>query len=197
MPPRPPHCDAVDPTATIHDELAGYLRSQGLPEDSGVSLRWVWVRFLGIPLVFPNFDARRTVLFAHDVHHLLTGYDTTWRGEGEIGAFEIASGCGRFWAAWMFNLWGFLFGLVLAPRRTFRAFVRGCHARNFYGAPPDEVRRRTVGDARHELGLDLGHGASPADATRFIAWAVFVVALNATLLFGCAALVAAAIGAIH
>jgi NADPH:quinone reductase-like Zn-dependent oxidoreductase len=34
----------------------------------------------------------------HDIHHVLTGYDTTWRGKAEIGAWEIASGCGRHYA---------------------------------------------------------------------------------------------------
>jgi hypothetical protein len=163
---------------TVGQRLAAHLRAQGLPADSGVAQRWARVRFLGVQLVFPNFDARRAILVLHDVHHLLTGYATTWRGEGEIGAFEIATGCKRYWAAWMFNLGGFLFGLVLAPARTWRAFVRGRRCTNFYGQPADAVLQRTVAGARAELGLDRPPpAATAADRIAFARWAALVVAL--------------------
>jgi hypothetical protein len=156
--------------------LREHLDASGLPLDSGVSKRWIWVRFLGIPIVFPNFDARRAVLVTHDIHHLLTGYATDWRGEAEIGGFEIASGCKQFWAAWFFNLGGFLFGLVIAPCRTFAAFVRGRRCTNFYGADSRRVLERTVDAARRELGLDLEIGpATPRDKLAFLGWVVLVV----------------------
>jgi hypothetical protein len=156
--------------------LREHLAASGLPVDSGVSQRWIWVRFLGIPVVFPNFDARRAVLVTHDVHHLLTGYCTDWRGEAEIGGFEIASSCRRFWAAWFFNLGGFLFGLVIAPRRTFAAFVRGRRCSNFYGADPRRVLERSVDGARRELGLDLETGpATASDVLAFCGWVLVVV----------------------
>jgi hypothetical protein len=156
--------------------LREHLAASGLPLDSGVSQRWIWVRFIGIPVVFPNFDARRAVLVTHDVHHLLTGYRTDWRGEAEIGGFEIASGCKQFWAAWFFNLGGFLFGLVIAPRRTFAAFVRGRRCANFYGADPRRMLEHTVDAARRELGLDRDVGPATArDVLAFLGWVLVVV----------------------
>jgi hypothetical protein len=156
--------------------LAEHLAASGLPVDSGVSQRWVRVRFLGVPIVFPNFDARRAVLVEHDVHHLLTGYRTDWVGEGEIGAYEIASGCRNLWAAWFFNFGGFLFGLLLAPRRTFRAFVRGRRGTNFYGADRERVLRCTVEEARRELGLDREpEPATWRDVLAFTVWAAAVM----------------------
>jgi len=156
--------------------LREHLDASGLPLDGGVSKRWIWVRFLGVPIAFPNFDARRAVLVTHDIHHLLTGYATDWRGEAEIGGFEIASGCKQFWAAWFFNLGGFLFGLVIAPCRTFAAFVRGRRCTNFYGADSRRVLERTVDAARRELGLDLEIGpATPRDKLAFLGWVVLVV----------------------
>jgi len=155
----------------IAEALAEHLRLQGLPEDSGVSQPWVHVRWLGLPVVFPNFDARRTILVVHDVHHLLTGYRMNWRGEAEIGGFEIATGCRRFWAAWFFNFGGFLFGLVLAPRRTFGAFVRGRHCRNFYGTDPAAVLQERVGAARSTLGLDRPvPPPTLRDTAAFVGW---------------------------
>ena len=35
---------------------------------------------------FPNFDARRKAVLKHDIHHLLTGYETSLSGESEISA---------------------------------------------------------------------------------------------------------------
>ena len=165
----------VDPR-NLGAALREHLGASGLPVDSGVSLRWIWVRFLGIPVVFPNFDARRAILVTHDVHHLLTGYRTDWRGEAEIGGFEIASGCKQFWAAWFFNFGGFLFGLVIAPRRTFTAFVRGRRCTNFYGADQERMLEHTVDAARCELGLDRVMGPAMAgDAIAFVGWVLAVV----------------------
>lgn len=156
--------------------LREHLAASGLPLDSGVSQRWIRVRFLGIPVVFPNFDARRAVLVTHDVHHLLTGYRTDWRGEAEIGGFEIATGCKHLWAAWFFNFGGFLFGLVIAPRRTFAAFVRGRRCSNFYGEDRQRLLARTVEEARRELGLDRETGpAAWRDVRAFSTWVLAVV----------------------
>jgi hypothetical protein len=161
---------------TVGQALADHLRAHGLPADSGVAQRWAKVRLLGVPVWFPNFDARRAILVLHDVHHLLTGYPTTWRGEGEIGGFEIATGCKRYWAAWFFNFGGFLFGLVLAPLRTWRAFVRGRHCRNFYGKRTADVLERTVAEARQELRLDRPvPRATLADRVAFAGWVLWVV----------------------
>jgi hypothetical protein len=166
----------ADDERLLRTALADYLAASGLPADSGVSQRWVSVRLLGLPIVFPNFDARRAVLVEHDVHHLLTGYRTDWTGEGEIGAYEIATGCRHLWAAWFFNFGGFLFGLLIAPRRTFRAFVRGRRGTNFYGAPRERTLQRTVAEARCLLGLDRDPGpATWRDARAFAGWIAIVV----------------------
>ncbi|HEX5052814.1 MAG TPA: hypothetical protein VFZ65_13640 [Planctomycetota bacterium] len=183
---------ATERPATVGAALREHLREHGLPDDSGVSLRWVRLRFLGLPLVFPNFDARRAVLVHHDVHHLLTGYGTSWRGEAEIGAFEIASGCKHHWAAWLFNLGGFSFGLCIAPRRTWRAFVRGRRCTNFYGRPAADVLRTDTAEARHTLGLDRpAPVGSVRDALAFVGWVVLV---SAAPVGAVALLLAAAIG---
>jgi hypothetical protein len=93
----------------------------------------------------------------HDIHHVLTGYDTTWRGKAEIGAWEIASGCGRHYAAWVLNLWAMAIGLVIAPGRALRAWRRGDSARNLYR---EEFGSRLldveVGTLRARIRLDEG-----------------------------------------
>ncbi|MBL8755926.1 MAG: hypothetical protein JNK15_21705 [Planctomycetes bacterium] len=161
---------------TIGAAISAYRASCGIPPDGGAGARWVTVRALGLPITFPNFAARRAILFLHDVHHLLSGYTTTWRGEAEIGAFELRTGCGRFWAAWMFNSGGFLFGLAIAPRAMFRAFVRAGTCTNFYGTAEATVAERPVASARRELGLDQPpRRGTWRDVAAFTVWALGVV----------------------
>ena len=69
----------------------------------------------------------------HDIHHVLTGYPANWRGEAEIGAWELATGCRTYWVAWFLNLGAAFVGLFLFPRAVVWAFIRGRNSRtNLY-----------------------------------------------------------------
>ena len=139
----------------VREARARYFAENGLGE-GGYDDRFVVLRVAGLPLlVFPNTKQRvRSVRF-HDVHHVLTGYGTSWRGEGEIAAWELASGCRDHWAAWWLDFWAALIGLCLAPRAVARAFRRGRASRNLYGREWDDaLLERGVGELRRELGLD-------------------------------------------
>jgi ubiquinone biosynthesis protein Coq4 len=139
----------------VREARARYFAENGLG-DGGYDARFVVLRVAGLPLVvFPNTRQRvRSVRF-HDVHHVLTGYATSWRGEGEIGAWELASGCRDHWAAWLLNFWAALIGLAIAPRAIVRAFRRGRASRNLYDREWDDaLLERGVLELRRELGLD-------------------------------------------
>jgi len=141
----------------VREARARYFAENGLG-DGGYEDRWVVLRAFGRPvLVLPNTAQRvRSVRF-HDVHHVLTGYATSWRGEGEIAAWELASGCRDHYAAWFLNLSAALIGFVLAPRAVARAFRRGRATRNLYEREWDDaILERSVGELRRELGLDAG-----------------------------------------
>jgi hypothetical protein len=104
---------------------------------------------------------------------VLTEYPTTWRGEFEISAWEVAGGIRRYWAAWLLDLLGFACGLVVFPRAVYRAFVRGRHSTNLYGDVWDEsILDRRVGELRRRLGLD-GEDvrATREDKVSFALWA--------------------------
>jgi ubiquinone biosynthesis protein Coq4 len=88
----------------------------------------------------------------HDLHHVLTEYGTSWTGEAEISAWELASGCRDYAAAWVLNGLGLLMGLVIAPIRVARAFRRGLQSRNLYGREvTDELLSARVGTLRKAL----------------------------------------------
>jgi ubiquinone biosynthesis protein Coq4 len=139
----------------VREARARYFAENGLG-DGGYHARFVVLRVAGLPvLAFPNTKQRvRSVRF-HDVHHVLTGYPTSWRGEGEIAAWELASGCRDHWAAWWLNFWAALIGFVLAPGPILRAFRRGLASRNLYDREWDDaLLERGVRELRTELGLD-------------------------------------------
>jgi hypothetical protein len=111
---------------------AEFFRARGLSADGGESARWVRYPVGPVHLALPNVAARRRALPLHDLHHLATGYDTSWTGEAEIAAWELGAGCHRYVAAWALNLAAFSIGVVIAPRRVWRAFVRGRSATSLY-----------------------------------------------------------------
>jgi hypothetical protein len=102
-----------------------YFRQSGLGPDGGYSAAWVRFGIGPLRLPVPNTRARRAALPLHDLHHIATGYTTSWTGEGEIAAWELAAGCASYSAAWLLNLGAFPIGFILAPRRMWRAFLRG------------------------------------------------------------------------
>jgi hypothetical protein len=167
---------------TLRDGRDAYLTEYGF-STAAYTDKWVHVKFGPFPLVFPSTKTRRFAIRYHDLHHTLTGYRATPIGEAEIGAWEVATGCRRLWAAWVLNLLAMGFGLVAAPRRTWRAFVRGRNSENLYGREFDEaLLARNLDDVRAEIGLGAEYAARPGDYFAYAFWcavAVWLYALHA------------------
>ena len=113
-------------------------------------------------------------------------YETDWAGEAEIAGWEIASGCGRHGWAWLLNLGAFTVGLALFPRRLYRAFLRGRHARNLYrdGFPETELPRKTVQWLREYVGTNGETKAGLNDRLAFGAWSFISLAYHGAFVVG-------------
>lgn len=135
-------------TETLREARARYFRENHFGEDGGYGDAWVDFKLGSIPMPFPNTPGRVRAVRYHDLHHVLTGYATDTQGELEISAWEVGAGCGRFVTAWAINLSGMAAGLVSAPRRSFRAFVRGRHSRSLYGEAFEPLLELRVDEAR-------------------------------------------------
>jgi hypothetical protein len=168
-----PYADGL----TLRAARAEYFARSGFDESS-YSQRWVPLQAGPLRLWMPNTAARVRAVRLHDLHHVVTGYDTSWTGEGEIGAWEVASGCAGHLAAWHLNLLAMAIGLAIAPRAVFAAFVRGRRARNLYREAFDErLLGETVGAMRRRLGLDGGdERASGAERAAFAGWSAAALA---------------------
>jgi hypothetical protein len=125
-------------------------------KDGGYADRWFRIKLGPLFIPLPNIKARVEAVKIHDVHHLLTGYRADWKGEVEIAGWELASGCGRYWVAWLLNGGSFLIGLFLYPRALFAAFRRGRGVkRNLYHGTvyDDALLSMTVQELRQRHGI--------------------------------------------
>ncbi|KYF68640.1 hypothetical protein BE04_10770, partial [Sorangium cellulosum] len=143
-----------DEGLTMREARAIYFEVNGFGADGGYGDAWVDFKLGPLPVPFPNTPARVRAVRYHDLHHVLTGYDTNTIGEFEISAWELGAGCKDFVAAWHLNLGGLFAGLLSAPRRTVRAFLRGRRSESLYGQPFEALLDRTVGDLRREMRAD-------------------------------------------
>jgi hypothetical protein len=171
-----------DEELSLREARARYFRANGFGADGGYAASWVKVRLGPVPFAFPNTAARVRAVRFHDLHHVVTGYATDAVGEAEIAAWEIATGCAGFAAAWVLNLYALGLGLLRAPGPTWRAFARGRRTRNLYRWPYQEaLLDARVGDVRARLGLGASAAgpATRADRAAFAAWSA-----AALLLFG-------------
>lgn len=178
---------------SVREALTAHLAESGLPPDAGDSEPFAVIKIFYLPYPIPNTRARKRAVRIHDLNHLVSGYKTDRIGELEISAWELASGgCRDYAAAWVLDLAGLLGGLIVAPKRTVRAFLAGRRQQNLYPFDYEELLRLSVADA-HRLASDsqssrMGrvpagvHLAAfvvlsvPATAAMSIAWYVLVPA---------------------
>jgi len=135
------------------DALFQYFVEQELADESSSDEwfrdPWYRVNFGGRKLpVFPLYGIKRGLIL-HDLHHLLSGYDTTWRGELELAGWELGSGgCGWHLFFWIDRMTFSLLALILTPIAAGRAFMRGTGSRNLYRFDPEELLSREIGELR-------------------------------------------------
>jgi hypothetical protein len=161
-----------DSELTLREARSRYFEINNF-KDGGYEDRWVKMKAGPILIAFPNTKARVKAVKFHDLHHVLTEYPTTWRGEAQIGAWEVATGCAHHYQGWLLNLLAFAVGLVICPTLVYRAFMRGRHSQNLYlRVFDDELLARRVGSVRRELHLEEAHiHATRDDKLSFIFWA--------------------------
>jgi hypothetical protein len=113
------------------DEALARLR-RGERSPAADAVRWTCP--LGpMSLRLPNFAWRRRAINAHDLHHLMTGYPMTMRGEFQLAAWEFGAGRYPDWRASLFCAPLIILGLLWSPSRTFAAYKAGQRSQSLYG----------------------------------------------------------------
>ena len=169
-----------DPELTLREARTLYFALNNFGDDGGYRDKWVKIKFGPLPIFFPNTRSRASAVRYHDLHHILTEYATTLAGEAEIAGWEIATGELPNKAGWFLDMGGFAYGLLLYPRRLYRAFLRGRRSKSLYPLPfTDELLSRKVGEVRRALNLHQDMPAARlADRLAFLKWALLSVAVS-------------------
>lgn len=176
-----------DPRLTLGEAVKQYFAENKFGADGGYSAKWVPIKIGPLPFFVPNTKERVRAVRFHDLHHVLTGYETNLAGEFEIGAWELASFCADMRVAWYLNLQSMMAGLLSHPRRTFAAFALGRKTKNLYRETygPD-LLNVTVGEMAERLGL-----SPPPDRTMTLSdWLAFAGYTALAVPTGAVALVA-------
>ena len=131
------------------EKLREYYISKGMGEPDG----WFAILLFGRRWRLFPMGPLQPLLTLHDLHHLLTGTDSSLGGEAEVIAWEIGSGgYGKFWFAWMDSLKIVALAL-LYPRRFQAALRRGQQCRNLYREDVEEVLSLEWNTLRAKVGL--------------------------------------------
>lgn len=118
---------------TLGEALAEFRRANGLSADE--ASRPFWTCRLGpFSSRLPNFTWRRRAILAHDLHHVLTGYPCTMRGEFQMAAWEFGAGPMPHWCAAAFCLPLIVAGLFWSPRRIWHAYCAGRRSHSLHGS---------------------------------------------------------------
>lgn len=141
----------------VKTALAELFARSGFPDDAYTS-KWFSIKIGRFSVPVPNIPSRVKVARFHDLHHILTGYPANWRGEAEIGAWELATGCRTSLVAWVLNGGAMLVGLFAWPRAVWRAFRRGRRSRTnlYHDFEYEPLLGLTVGALREKIGLAEG-----------------------------------------
>jgi hypothetical protein len=143
-----------DEHETLREARVRYWAANGFGDDGGYTKTWEIVKLGPLPIPIRNIEARKKTIRFHDLHHLVTGYDTDLAGEAEISAWELAAGCSDKWVAWLLGFQILPLGLA-TPKRMLRAWARGRRTRCLYAEPFDDaLLEHTVAEMRQTLGLD-------------------------------------------
>ena len=97
----------------------------------------------------------------HDLHHVATGFGSGLAGEAEISAFELRTGWGNLMILGL-CLGAVSIGLLIWPRRIWRAWIRsrGAHGLYKYGGDVEKLLDMTVTELRSSLDIPLDGIAS-------------------------------------
>jgi hypothetical protein len=116
----------MNPNNTVEQAITKFYSENDFGDDGGVNDKYAWIKFGFLSIPIPNAESRRNNVYLHDISHIVTGNDTTWKGESAVSSWEIASGGWKnLYIPWILTLWAMGLGVIFYPKNTFESFKRG------------------------------------------------------------------------
>lgn len=162
----------------IREALSVLYESYNLKPDGGIQDPSVKIEiFKNFSLYIPNFETRKKVVVKHDIHHVVTGYSAVMKGETEISAWELSTGCTHNWFAFIINTFGMMSGVLFNLTGIWRAWMRGRKTKNLYHEKYklDTLMNLTVVDLKEELGLQNENTSISYSAFGFLSFVCFLI----------------------
>ncbi len=116
-------------SSNLKEILKEFYNDNNFGDDGGAYNKIAWFDFKIIKIPLPNPKGRQEILYIHDLHHLLHHKSTTWRDEVFITGWEISTGLGKHYMAWIFSFSAFFIGLFTFPKQLFLGFRKGMHTK--------------------------------------------------------------------
>lgn len=132
-----------------------YLAENGFTVEEYAS-KWTKASFFAIDFAVPNTPKHRWAIMLHDLHHVATGFGTDLAGEAEISAWEVRGGLrGLGLYVGTIVVSGVLMGMMVAPRRTLRAWKLARSARSLWtqDAKYEELLAMSISELRAYVGV--------------------------------------------
>ncbi len=116
---------------TVRQSIQDFYNRHDFGEEGGVNEKYAWIKFGFFSIPLPNVAGRSQNIYLHDVSHIVTGNDTTWKGESAVSAWEVASGgWDKLYVPWLLTLWAMGLGVLFYPTTTLKSFKKGLTMRN-------------------------------------------------------------------
>ena len=110
---------------TLEKLLTEFYITNGIPENGGIEKNTFEMKVFFINLKLPNPKFRKEVTHIHDIQHILNNCDTSWKGEGFISGWEIATGFWKHFPISIFILWAMGYSLWIHPKSVYKGFKKG------------------------------------------------------------------------
>lgn len=146
--------EVKDSSWTVGQAIQDFYDRHDFGDDGGVNEKYAWIKFGFFSIPIPNAESRRNNVYLHDVNHIVTGYDTSWKGESAVSAWEIASGgWDSLFIPWLLTLWAMGLGVLFYPTNVLRSFKRGLTMNNALTSrlSKTEIYQLPVSDLRQLL----------------------------------------------
>jgi len=139
---------------TVKQAIQNFYDQHDFGDDGGINEKYAWIKFGFFSIPIPNAESRRQNIYVHDISHIITGNDTTWKGESAVSAWEIASGgWNDLYFPWLLTLWAMGLGVIFYPKNVLLWFRKGTSMKNALtsGLTKSELFSLTVSELRDRL----------------------------------------------
>jgi hypothetical protein len=110
---------------TISESLQEFYKKNNLSKNGGENDAFFELKFKLFTLKLPNSEARKKVIYIHDIQHVLYNCDITWKGEAFIAGWEIGTKMWKHFPIGLMSLWAMGFSLLNYPKEVLKGYKIG------------------------------------------------------------------------